>query len=120
MHTLLFYLDKTKGICKCYQVFISYVSYTGRSVCTKTVAQWLKEVLSNSGIDTAVFKAHSFRGLLLQPILTKAVLYSKFLRQGTGYLLKTLKISTCIQNLIGLILMVLLSTLFCHKVFFDS
>ena len=89
MHTLLFYLDKTKGICKCYQVFMSYVSY--RSVCTKTVAQWLKEVLSNSGIDTAVFKAHSFRGLLLQPILTKAVLYSKFLRQGTGYLLKKFK-----------------------------
>ena len=29
---------------------------------TKTVARWLKEVLSSSGIDTGIIKAHSFRG----------------------------------------------------------
>lgn len=60
MHTLLFYVEKTKKLRKCQQLLVSYVSY--KSVSTKTVARWLKEVLQNSGIDTRIFKAHSFRG----------------------------------------------------------
>ena len=60
MRTLLYYVDRIKNLHKSRQLLISYVSY--KSVSIKTVARWLKEVLENSGIDTSVFKAHSFRG----------------------------------------------------------
>ena len=79
-NTLLFYLDKTKGICKCRQVFVSYVSY--KSVCTKTVAWWLNEVLSNSGIDTAVFKAHSFRGAAASATIYRGCSLQQILKTG--------------------------------------
>ncbi|MCG7879448.1 MAG: tyrosine-type recombinase/integrase [Candidatus Thiodiazotropha taylori] len=59
MHTLLFYLEKvqTKRLSK--KVLVSYVTY--KEVCTSTVARWLKSILELSGIDTKVFKAHSYR-----------------------------------------------------------
>jgi hypothetical protein len=59
MHTLLFYLSVTKSLRKSDQVLISYVTYN--AVTTSTVARWLKIVLNLAGIDTSVFKAHSFR-----------------------------------------------------------
>lgn len=30
-------------------------------MCSSTVARWIKNVLSNAGIDTSIFKAHSVR-----------------------------------------------------------
>ncbi|WAR24285.1 hypothetical protein MAR_037954 [Mya arenaria] len=45
MHTLLDYIEATK-----------------KKVTTSTIARWLKLTLSLAGIDTEVFKAHSFRG----------------------------------------------------------
>ena len=42
------------------QVFISYVTF--KAVTSSTVARWLKTVLDLSGIDTKVFKVHSYRG----------------------------------------------------------
>lgn len=59
MHTLLFYLRKTKKFRKTYKVLISYKTF--QSVSTSTIARWLKTVLTYSGINTCVFKAHSFR-----------------------------------------------------------
>ena len=89
MHTLLFYLQKTKGIRKCRQVFISYVSY--KSVCTKTVARWLKEVLSNSGIDTGVFKAHSFRGAAASAAFNRGCSLQQILKTGDWSSVKNFK-----------------------------
>ena len=60
MHTLLFYLEKLKDKRKSRQLFVSFCSFN--AVGTSTVARWLKTVLHLSGIDTSVFKAHSFRG----------------------------------------------------------
>lgn len=89
MHTLLFYIDKTKGIRKCRQVFISYVSY--KSVCTKTVARWLKEVLSSSGIDTSVFKAHSFRGTAASAAFNRGCSLQQILKTGDWSSVKNFK-----------------------------
>ena len=33
-----------------------------KPVSTNSLARWIKSVLSNAGIDTSVFKAHSVRG----------------------------------------------------------
>ena len=60
MHTLLFYIDSTKSVRKNDELIISYVTY--KPVCTSTVARWLKCVLQLSGINTDIFKAHSYRG----------------------------------------------------------
>lgn len=60
MHTLLFYIKKTKSVRASQNVLVSYVTY--KSVSTSSIARWLKCVLSSSGIDTDYFKAHSFRG----------------------------------------------------------
>ena len=59
MHTLLFYLEQTSHLRVDRNVFISYVTF--KSVTTSTIARWLKTVLSLAGIDTTVFKAHSYR-----------------------------------------------------------
>ena len=43
------------------QLFISLIKpYNG--VTSSTIARWLKSVLTKSGIDTGMFKAHSIRG----------------------------------------------------------
>jgi hypothetical protein len=59
MHTVLFYLKCTKGLRKSRSLLVSYVTY--EAVATSTVARWLKTVLTLSGIDSSLFKAHSFR-----------------------------------------------------------
>ena len=43
------------------QVFVSY-SKPYKVVSSATLARWLKVVLSLAGIDTSIFKGHSFRG----------------------------------------------------------
>ena len=60
MHTLLYYIKKTERYRLSRHVLVSYVTF--RNVTTSTVARWLKCVLDLSGIDTGVFKAHSYRG----------------------------------------------------------
>lgn len=59
MHTLLYYMEKTRQLRKSQKVFVSYCTYN--CITTQTIARWLKEVLHLSGIDTSVFKAHSYR-----------------------------------------------------------
>lgn len=60
MHTLLYYIDRTRLHRQCNQVLISYITF--RAITTSTVARWLKQVLELSGVNTDTFKAHSFRG----------------------------------------------------------
>ena len=59
MHTLLEYIDRTKSCRKSRKLLVSYCSF--KAVCSSTIARWLKSVLEQFGIDTSVFKAHSFR-----------------------------------------------------------
>ena len=54
------YLRKTKDVRKDNQLLISFSNF--KAVTTSTVARWLKTVLNLAGIDTNVFKAHSYRG----------------------------------------------------------
>ena len=61
VHSLEEYLARTKPLRKDTQLFISIIKPHG-PVTSSTVARWLKEVLSNAGIDTSIFKAHSVRG----------------------------------------------------------
>ena len=44
-----------------FRLFISFVKPHG-AVSTATISRWIKTVLSDAGIDTSVFKAHSVRG----------------------------------------------------------
>ncbi|WAR05308.1 hypothetical protein MAR_020677 [Mya arenaria] len=60
MHTLLDYIEATKKVRLSNSLSISYVTF--KKVTTSTIARWLKLTLSLAGIDTEVFKAHSFRG----------------------------------------------------------
>ena len=59
MHTCLHYIDRTKSLRKSQQLLVSYS--TLNSVTSSTIARWLKTVLSDAGIDTNQFKAHSYR-----------------------------------------------------------
>lgn len=69
MHTLLFYVEKTKTLRESQQLLISYCTY--KPVTSSTVARWLKEVLMNSGIDVGQFKAHSFRSAAVSAAFAK-------------------------------------------------
>ena len=69
--TLLHYVARTASIRQSLnssQVFVSYgKSY--KVISSATLARWLKAILSLAGIDTSIFKGHSFRG----PSTSKAV-----------------------------------------------
>lgn len=69
MHTLMHYIKRTRKCRQSRNVLISYVTY--KSVSTSTVARWLKFVLNSSGINTDIFKAHSFRGASTSAALNK-------------------------------------------------
>lgn len=60
VHTLLYYIEKTQSLRKTDQLLISFKTY--KSVCSSTIARWLKSVLCLSGIDISLFSAHSYRG----------------------------------------------------------
>ena len=70
----------TKDVRKSNQLFISYCSYN--AVTTSTVARWLKNVLSMSGIDISVFKAHSFRGAAASAAFNKGCSVQMILKTG--------------------------------------
>lgn len=89
MHTVLYYVEKTKNLRKCQQLLVSYVSY--KTVSTKTVARWLKEVLQNSGIDTGIFKAHSFRGAAASAAFHRGCSLQQILKTGDWSSVKNFK-----------------------------
>ena len=80
MHTLLFYLEKLKDKRKSRQLFVSFCSFN--AVGTSIVARWLKTVLYLSGIDTSVFKAHSFRGASASAAFNKGCSIQQILKTG--------------------------------------
>ena len=69
MHTLIKYINRTRKHRKSRQLLVSYVSFM--PVTSSTIARWLKEVLSLSGIDTNTFKAHSYRSAATSAALSK-------------------------------------------------
>ena len=69
MHTLLKYMDRTRTQRKSRQLLVSYCTFM--PVTSSTVARWLKEVLSLSGINTDTFKAHSYRSAATSAALSK-------------------------------------------------
>lgn len=69
MHTLLHYIRVTASLRLSRKVMISFVTH--KSVCTSTIARWLKLVLELSGIDVNTFKAHSYRGAAVSAAFNK-------------------------------------------------
>jgi len=59
-------------------LFISYVK-PHRPVTTQRLAHWIKDLLKEAGVDTAVFKAHSVRGASTSAALKKGVHISDIL-----------------------------------------
>lgn len=59
LHTLRFYLEKTKETRKTNKLLVSYKTF--KEVSTSTVARWLKEIFKKAGIDEKVFSIHSYR-----------------------------------------------------------
>ena len=57
--TLSSYLKRTKCLRESRKLLVSYVTYKG--VSSSTIARWLTKVLDLAGINTSVFKAHSYR-----------------------------------------------------------
>ena len=61
------------------KLFISYVK-PHKPVCTDTLARWIKAVLTSSGVDTSVFKAHSVRSASTSYAYAKGVPIAEILR----------------------------------------
>lgn len=54
------YLKRTETLRKTNELFLSYIK-PHKAIGKNTVSRWVKEILTKSGIDTSVFKAHSTR-----------------------------------------------------------
>ena len=60
MHTLLCYIRRIPPVRQRNTVFVFYVTF--QALSTNTLARWVKNVMNLAGIDTMVYKAHSYRG----------------------------------------------------------
>lgn len=76
-HTLLHYINVTKSVRKSQKLLISYETY--KAVTTSTIARWLKSVLDMSGIDTKVFKAHSYRSASVSAAFSRGCVLKRIL-----------------------------------------
>ena len=76
-----FYIEKTnefrdeKG-----QLFLSWV--TKKPVVRQSLARWLKQVLGLAGIDTSVYKSHSYRGAGLSHAFQKGASIDQIVSAG--------------------------------------
>ena len=55
-----------------FRLFISFVK-PHRAVSSATISRWIKTVLSDAGIDTSIFKAHSVRRAATSAAYNKGV-----------------------------------------------
>ena len=74
---VLGYLEKSKSFRdpSDSQLFLSWV--TKKPVSKQTISRWLKIVLHEAGIDTSIFKAHSYRGAGLSKAYKKGASVSE-------------------------------------------
>ena len=75
------YIEKTKEFRKDEKsLFLSWA--TKRPVVKQTIARWLVQVLKSAGIDTTIFKAHSFRGAGLSHAYQKGASIQEIVKAG--------------------------------------
>lgn len=75
------YIERTKTLRgSSDEFFISWV--TKKPVSKQTLARWLKSVLDLAGIDTSIFKAHSYRGASLSHALQKGASIDDIIKAG--------------------------------------
>ena len=55
-----------------HSLFISYVK-PHKPVTSQRIAHWIKDLLTEAGVNTAVFKAHSVRGASTSAAVAKGV-----------------------------------------------
>jgi len=63
--TLSHYINRTTSVRQSLntsKLFISYGKPYKAVISTSALSRWLKDMLSIAGIDTSIFKGHSFRG----------------------------------------------------------
>ena len=78
VNTLQSYIKRTKDLRKSDRLLISHRLFF--QVTSSTIARWLKEVLSLSGIDTSVFSAHSYRGASTSKVFSLGLLLSDIMK----------------------------------------
>ena len=84
LSTLLHYVARTASIRQSLnssQVFVSF-GKPYKVISSATLARWLKAVLSLAGIDTSIFKGHSFRGTSTSKAVSLGVPLDVILKSG--------------------------------------
>ena len=76
------YIETTKALREktSTKLFISWK--TNREISRVTIARWLKEMLTLAGIDTSIFKSHSYRGAGLSAAYEKGASLNQIMAQG--------------------------------------
>lgn len=87
--TLKKYLEKTKLCRKTDSVLISF--RTNKEITTSTLARWLKTILESSGIDSRVFRAHSYRGASTSAAYLSGVKLDDIMKMANWQAAKTFK-----------------------------
>ena len=75
------YLSKTKDVRKDDNLFISFVK-PFRAVSCDTIRRWILEIMKSSGVNTAVFKAHSTRAASTSAALRNRVPIAAIMKAG--------------------------------------
>ena len=77
------YLELTKPLRQSDSLFVS-VRKPYKAVSAETVGRWLKSVLSEAGINTEIFKAHSTRAASVSKAFSKGV-DIEFIKRTAGW-----------------------------------
>ena len=64
------------------QLFLSYIK-PHKPICSSTIARWLKQTLSDTGINTDIFSAHSTRSASASKADAEGVNVEEILKRGT-------------------------------------
>jgi len=102
--TLSPYINRTTSVRQSLNTSKLFISYgkPNKVISTSTLSRWLKDILSIAGIDTSIFKGHSFRGASTSKAVSLGVSLADVLKtadwRNAGTFAKFYKRSTSVNS----------------------
>jgi len=102
--TLSHYTNRTASVRQSLNTSKLFISYgkPNKVISTSTLSRWLKDMLSIAGIDTSIFKGHSFRGASTSKAVSLSVSLADVLKtadwRSAGTFAKFYKRSTSVNS----------------------
>ena len=82
VNSLLIYMHRTKEVTNAGDQLLCSFAPPYKGVGTQTLASWIKTIMQEAGVDTAVYKAHSTRGASVSKLAKDGTPLHEILKRG--------------------------------------